>query len=167
MRVYLPATLPLLARAHRSGHYAETGAFAHAVTPALREWYTEGDAEELEYAALLDAAEGALRLLAAEPEAPRRRVVVAAEVPDSLVRPVPTETGFTSSVALAGPVEAARVVSVHVDDGEALDDVAAAAEALPAAARGDEDARFVVDGADAHDLLWFDVTEVGDVVAGL
>lgn len=159
MRIYLSATLPLLARAHATGHYAETGAFAHAVTPALREWYTEGDPEELEYAALLEAAEGSLRLLAADGTAPRRRVVVAAEVADSLVAPVPVEPA-RSTVALRGPVTAASVVSVHVDDDQAAQDVAAAARALPAAARGNEDARFTVEAADAHDLLWYDVSEI-------
>lgn len=159
MRVYLSATLPLLARAHATGRYGEPGAFAHAVTPALREWYTEGHLEELEYAALLDAAEGSLRLLAADAEAPRRRVVVAAEVADSLVAPVPGEA-FRSTVALTEALCADRVVSVHVDDDAAADDVAAAARALPAAARGDEDARFAVDTADAHELLWYDVSEI-------
>jgi hypothetical protein len=155
----------MLAAAHAGGRYAGTGAFAHAVTPALREWYTEGDIEELEYAALLDAAEGSLRLLAADPGAPRRRVVVAAEVPDDLVRAT-GDGEHRSSVALAGPVDAEHVVSVHVDDDAAAADVAAAAEALPAALRGDDDARFVLDGADAHDLLWYDVSEVPDLVEG-
>jgi hypothetical protein len=163
MRVYLAATLPMLARADARGVYAEEGATAHAVTPALREWYSEGNEEELEYAALLEAAEAALRLLAADDGAPRRRVVVAADVPDSAVRPLAVDD-VRSAVALAGPVAAEHVVSVHVDDAEAEEDVAAAAKALPAAARGDEDAAFVVDGADAHDLLWYDVTEVPDLL---
>jgi hypothetical protein len=165
MRVYLSATVPTLAQAHSSGRFAEAGALAHAVTPSLREWYTEGDTEELEYAALLDAAEGSLRLLAADRGAPRRRVVVAAEMPDGMVRPTPEEHGFRSTVALAAAVERRHVVSVHVDDDEAADDGAAAARALAAAAHGDEDARFVVDSADAHDLLWFDVTEIPALVA--
>jgi LPS sulfotransferase NodH len=163
MRVYLSATLPLLARAHAAGRYGEPGAFAHAVTPALREWYTEGDLEELEYAALLDAAQGSLRLLSADPGAPRRRVVVAAEVADALVTPAPGEPA-RSTVALRETVLAGQVVSVHVDDDDAAGDVAAAARALPAAARGDEDARFAVDGAEAHELLWYDATEIASLL---
>jgi hypothetical protein len=159
MRVYLSATLPLLARAHATGRYGAPGAFAHAVTPALREWYTEGDPEELEYAAMLEAAESSLRLLAADDTAPRRRVVVAAEVADFLVAPVPGEP-YRSTIALAGPLRAADVVSVHLDDEAAAADVAAAAKALAAAARGDEDAQFAVDTAEAHDLLWYDVSEI-------
>jgi hypothetical protein len=159
MRVYLSATLPLLASAHGSGRFAESGAVAHAVTPGLREWYTSGDIEELEYAALLDAAHGSLRLLAADPDAPRRRVVVAADVPDAFVR-LRSGADARSMVALDGDVGHEHVVSVHVDDAEAETDVAAAALALPAAARGDDDAQFTVDSADAHDLLWYDVTEL-------
>jgi len=43
------------------------------VTPTLREWYAEGDAEELEYAALMAAARASLRLLAHASDAPPRR----------------------------------------------------------------------------------------------
>lgn len=163
MRIYLAATRPLLAQAHASGRFAESGAACHVVTSALREWYAEADSEELEYAALLEAAEASLRLLAAEPGAPSRRVVVAAEVPAGLVQPSRATTPRSAAV-LAGPVERRHVVSVHVDDEEAEADVAAAARALPAAARGDEDAQFVVDGADGHDLLWYDVTEIDRVL---
>ncbi len=52
------------------------------MTPALREWYLSDDIEELEYAALNRAALASLRLLAVHPDAPRRRVVVAVDVPD-------------------------------------------------------------------------------------
>jgi len=53
-RVYLPATPAALAEALASGMVAAGP--AHAVTPALREWYATGDLEELELAALTDAA---------------------------------------------------------------------------------------------------------------
>ena len=164
MRVYLACTVPLLARAHASGRFAEAGATCHVVTPGLREWYAGADGEELEYAALLEAGEASLRLLAAEPGAPRRRVVVAAEVPSGLVQPSWAEHTPRSTAVLAGPVERRHVVSVHVDDDEAAADVDAAARALSAAARGDEDAQFVVDGADGHDLLWYDASEIDDLV---
>lgn len=160
-RVYLPATLPLLAALERTGRW--DGTPAHAVTPALREHYTEGDLEELEYAALLDAAEASLRLLAADPAAPRRRVVLAAEVADTAVRPDASQ-GTASAAVLTGPLDRSAVVSVHVDDDSAVDDVAAAAEALPAADAGDDDAAFTVSGAEGHDLLWYDVTEIADLV---
>jgi hypothetical protein len=56
---------------------------------------------------------------------------------------------------------------VHVDAPEAETDVAAAAEALGAADVGDDDARFVVDGAEDHELLWFGLQEVPGLVGGV
>jgi hypothetical protein len=41
VRVYLPATLPLLRSWLDAGR--ATGATAYAVTPALREWYREAN----------------------------------------------------------------------------------------------------------------------------
>ena len=46
------------------------------------------DEEELEYAAMSMAADASLRMLAADPEAPARRVVIAAELPERIVHPV-------------------------------------------------------------------------------
>ena len=46
MRIYLPGTMRDLARLRDDGALAG-GFTAHAVTPALREWYAEGDDEEL------------------------------------------------------------------------------------------------------------------------
>ncbi len=159
MRVYVASTLAGLELLRHSGLSAPL--VAHAVTGALREWYAEADADELEYAAAADAAEGSLRLLAAGE--PCRRVVVAAELPDAWVQPHPSEGG-PSSVLVSSPVTLDRVVSVHLDDDVAEADVAAAVAALPAADAGDEDARFTVDGAQGHELLWYDVTELDDVL---
>src|SRR5712671_4314899 len=96
MRVFLPSTLPALAEALRAGQVgsgAESGAGAapgqqpgYAVTPALREAYASGDEEELEYAALTEAARASLRMLATDPASPPRRVVLVAEIPDEQVR---------------------------------------------------------------------------------
>ena len=49
----------------------------------------------------------------------------------------------------------------HVDDLLAVDDIAAAAAALPAADKGDDDAQFAVDGAEGHELLWYASQEMG------
>jgi hypothetical protein len=51
VRVYVPATVPMLAELRASGRLGAGPTIAHAVTPALREWYAEGDEEELEYVA--------------------------------------------------------------------------------------------------------------------
>ena len=98
MRVFLPSTLPALARALQTGQLNEAGQFSgagqlndgsvpgFAVTPALREAYASGNEDELEYAALTEAARASLRLLAADPAAPPRRVVLAAELAADQVR---------------------------------------------------------------------------------
>jgi hypothetical protein len=158
MRVYLPATLPLLA-AWRVAGEAPAGA-AHAVTPALREWYREGDSEELEYTATVAAARSSLRLLADDPQAPRRRVVLAADVPDGAVTP----GAERSEVRLAVGVPLRDWASVLADDRDAATVVEAAVGALPAADAGDEDAEFTLDEADAHELGWYAVQELGELV---
>jgi hypothetical protein len=162
MRVYLPVTMPALASAHAAGAFKGV-AQAHAVTPTMREWYVEGDLEELEYAAMTEAAEASLRLIAEADDAPRRRVVVAADVPDGAVRPAPDE-GFRSAVRLSADVPLDAVASVHVDELEAEPVVMAAVAALEAADGGDDDARFLLDEAEATELLWYDVSEIPDLV---
>jgi len=150
------------------------GAPVHAVTPALREHYTDGDTEELELAAMLDAADSSLRLLsgaggagAGDAGGPTRRLVLAADVPAASVRPRPAASGdpaeALSRVELAEPLAVRAVVSAHVDERDAEPDVAAAARALPAADAGDDDASFAVDGAQGHDLLWYDATELAEL----
>jgi hypothetical protein len=166
MRVYLSTTLNRLAAAAATGAFepvAGAGLSAHAVTPTVREWYTEGDLEELEYAVLTDAAQTSLRLLAEEDGAAPRRVVIAADLPDQTVRPTP-EDG-RSRVRLAAPVPLDAVASVHVDEPEAGSTVAAAVRALPAADAGDDDALFALDEAEAWDLLWYDVTEIPQLIS--
>jgi hypothetical protein len=64
MRVYVPLTLPGLSAALATGSIGPVPLTAYAVTPALREWYAGGDDEELEYAALTQAARASLALLA-------------------------------------------------------------------------------------------------------
>jgi hypothetical protein len=155
--VYLPATVPMLSALRAQGKLA--GAEVHAVTPALREWYAEGDEEELEYVAFTRAAQGALRLLRHDTEAPRRRVVVSADVPASGVIREDQELG-SSAVRLAGPVELGAVAAVHIDGEGAVTDIAAAAEVVEEALAGDPDAQFTVDGAEDHELEWYDVSEL-------
>src|ERR1700754_330312 len=84
MRVFVPSTLPALAEALRAGHVGPQPGYA--VTPALREAYASGDEEELEYAALTEAARASLRMLAVDQAAPPRRVVLAAELPAEQVK---------------------------------------------------------------------------------
>jgi Family of unknown function (DUF6912) len=157
-RVYLPATLPLLATLRSAGELLLPGGSAgHAVTSGLREWYSEGDEEELEYVAFTRAAQDALQLLHHDPQAPRRRVVISVDLAGA--RPVDPDLGV-SAVDVAGAVALSQVAAVHVDSADAEADVAAAAEVVPAAAAGDDDAQFTVDGVEDHELEWYDVSEI-------
>jgi Family of unknown function (DUF6912) len=159
MRVFLPSTLPALAAVLRAGEVGPAPLDGFAVTPALREAYASGDEEELEYAALMAAARASLRLLGADPEATRRRVVLAADVAPSSVNwtAYPDEPA-TVVVTAAVPVKA--LASGHIDGAEAEADVRAAADAMPAADVGDEDASFTVDSAEGHELLWYATQEL-------
>lgn len=167
MRVYLPATLPALASVLRAAEIGPAPVQAFTVTPALREWYASADLEELEYATLMHAARASLRLLRDDPDAPRRRVVLAAEVPDEQAgRGGGSGGGFEEPtlVLLTAPVPLARVVSGHVDDLAAVADVSEAVAALAAADAGDDDAQFLVDGAEGHELMWYATQELAYVV---
>lgn len=164
IRVYVPATVPMLAALHGSGELGGEPV-AHAVTPALREWYAEGDQEELEYVAFTRAAQGALRLLRRDAGAPRRRVVVSADVPAGSVTREDAELG-SSTVRLTRPVPLAAVAAVHLDGVDAAEDVAAAADVVEEALAGDPDAQFAVDGAEDHELEWYDVSELDTIATG-
>ncbi|MFC0036850.1 DUF6912 family protein [Actinomadura rayongensis] len=163
MRVFLPSTLPALAAVRAARAAGPAPLTAYAVTPALREWYASGDTEELEYAAMTAAARASLALLAADPDAPPRRVVLAAEVPDDQVAAL-HDLDEPALVRLSAPVPWRLLASGHVDDDEAAADVRAAAAALDAARAGDDDAQFTVDGAEGHELLWYATQELADLI---
>ena len=161
MRVFLPSTLPALAEVLRTGQAgSDPGPQpGYAVTPALREAYASGDEEELEYAALTEAARASLRMLANDKAAPPRRVVLAAELPAEQVK-LDAHDHEPARVLVSAAVPLARLASAHVDDAEAGQDVRAAVDALEAADAGDEDARFAVDGAEGHELGWYATQEL-------
>jgi len=135
---------------------------AFAVTPDLREWYIDNDSEELEHAALLEAARGSLRLLDEDPAAPRRRVVVAADMPDAAVTARPDLD--RAAVRIGAPLPVQLVASVHVDGPAAEPAVRAAVEAILAADLGGEDAQFLVDEAEDHELLWYASQEIAPLL---
>jgi len=159
VRVYLPTTLPGLADILAKGEVGPPPLQAFAVTPALREAYASGDDEELEYVAMLAAATQSLRLLHADPDAPRRRVVLAADVPDTQVS-WQAYADEPAAAAVSAEVPLKAVASGHVDNLEAMADVRAAAEAIAAADAGDDDASFTVDSAEAHELAWYATQEL-------
>ncbi|PRY14758.1 DUF6912 family protein [Kineococcus rhizosphaerae] len=166
MRVYWPTTLTALARLAGSGELAPAPVTVHAVTPTLRDFYADADPrdleEELEFVAMTDAAGRSVRLLAEEPAAAPRRVVLALDVPDAAVES--TRGAWSgperSQVRVDVPLRLADLVSVHVDDAEAEADVRAAIGALAAADAGDEDAQFTLEACEGHDLLWYDAGEL-------
>jgi hypothetical protein len=163
IRVYVPATVASLSSLRDSGELGPAPVAAHAVTPALREWYAEGDEDELEYVAFTRAAQGALRLLRHDPATARRRVVISADLPVSGVRRGDQELG-SSTVFLAAPLPLGAVAAIHLDGLGAADDVAAAADVVDEALAGDPDAQFTVDGAEDHELEWYDVSELDGLV---
>lgn len=168
MRVYVPLTLSGLAEAHKTGELGPGPLTAYAVTPGLREWYVSDDIEELEYAALNRAAAASLRLLAGDPDAARRRVVVAIEVRDQDAVADPDRVLVASAlgeVRVGSAVPLGKAAAVHVDGDDAVGDVSAAADALGAADQGDDDAQFTVDGAEDHELLWYGVQEIPNLIS--
>lgn len=163
IRVYVPATVPMLGDLHRER--ALTAVSGHAVTPELREWYAEGDEEELEYVAFTRAAQAALGLLRDDPAAPRRRVVISADLPTAAVQHARAELG-SSLVRLTGTLALSAVAAIHVDGLDAAGDIAAAAAVIDEALAGDPDAQFTVDGAEDHELAWYDISELDTLVRG-
>ena len=164
MRVYLPSTLSGLRRLLDTGQLGDPPLPAYAVTPALREWYAEGDEEELEYVAMTLAGRASIRLLdralLLQPGLAARRVVVVAEV--GAVDPAPDVD--RAAVRVLEPVPTRLVQAVHVDGAEAEQDVRAAAEALVEADLGSEDAGFVVEKAEGHELQWYATQEIGPLL---
>jgi hypothetical protein len=164
VRVYLPATTTVLRNLVDEGalHGPHT---AFAVTPQLREFYelsdADADTEELEYAALLAAARASLRLIDIDPMSARRRVVVAADVPDAQVSPIDDADTDRGAVTVEGDVRLRDVASAHIDGSDAEDDVRAAVNVVLEADLGSEDAQFVVDQAEGHELAWYATQEIG------
>jgi limonene-1,2-epoxide hydrolase len=164
-RVYLPATLPLLARLRADGRLTlESGLTGHAVTADLREWYAEGDEQQLEYVAYTRAAQDALALLSHDPLAPSKRAVISADVAERRVVPFDRTLG-SSAVSVGAHLDLSDVAAVHVDGVDAEAAVRTATEAVDRAADGDEDAQFIVDGVEDHELEWYDVTELNELLA--
>ncbi|MDA8371309.1 MAG: hypothetical protein M0026_15790 [Nocardiopsaceae bacterium] len=146
MRIYLPSTLPALAAVLEDGEVRGAPFTAYAATDELRSALGADD-EELEYEALHHAAAASLRLLAADAQAPRRRVVIAADVPGTIVQE-PADDDGPAAVTVTGTVPLNRVASAHVDDAGAVDGIAAA---LAEPGAGHED---------GHELMWYATQEL-------
>lgn len=143
MYVFLPSTVPALAAILDERRVDGAGLTFFTADPA-----PGSDTEEAEYEAMYAAAEESLRLLGEAPEAPRRRVVLAAEMPDHLIEYTGRSGQDVARVRITGAVPYKKFKSAHVDDPDAADDIAVAA-ADPAS-----------DAAEDHELMWFAVQEL-------
>lgn len=171
MRIYLPVTATAV-RTLLAGDElpaGPAGLTAFAVTPGLRRWYGEDapagaeppDEEDLEYAACAEAARACLRLLAGEPSAPRRRVVLAVDAPDGAV--TVRDDLDRGVVRVAAAVGVSALAALFVDDADAAPTVARAAEAIDAADLGDADAEETVGDAEGFELSWYGPEELATV----
>jgi hypothetical protein len=164
MRIYVPSTIPLLDAACHAGEIGPAPLTAYAVTPALREWYSGGDDEELEYAAMAQAARASVGLIAADPDAARRRVVIACEV-----GAVPPADGTVelgdARLDMHVVIPWTKVAAVHVDAAAAAEVIGKAADTWDAAQNADDDAVFALDSCEGEDLLWYATQEIPDLLA--
>lgn len=144
MRIYL-GVAPGDVEAFLAGARIPDGLEARAVTAALVDGYPDGDEEELEYVAMLDAAEDSLARLTVD-DPPRRLVLVAeAHSVDELEG---TKVRVTSEIPWK------KVASLHRDTADAEGDVTEAL-AGPVDARGP--AR---DRLEDRDLAWYAPQEI-------
>lgn len=146
MRLYIPATSTLIESLVVTGELPASIGFA--VTPALREWYRADDEEELEYIASMAAAKASLEMLVADPNAKRRRAVIALDVAD--ISPLLDQD--RAAVKVERVVTFQEVDSALVDDPDIQDEIAAAISVWGAL---DEDSHFLREQAQSHELLWF------------
>jgi hypothetical protein len=155
MRVYVPATLAMLAELVADGFLQPRAGTAFAVTAALREGYAEGDQEELAEVAIREAALASLRLISGEPSGglPLRRAVVVADTADETVTLRPDLDDAV--VRVRGRIAMNQVAAVYVDNAAAEPAVRAAIDVIDAADLGDEDAELTVGDAQDHDLAWY------------
>jgi hypothetical protein len=155
----------MLRKLAKNGVFEPIGGTAFSLTPKLRESYTSGEEEELEYAALSEAARASLRLLSVEfglgeEGTPARRVVVSADLDDVTLRPDLDD----GAVRISGGVPLEKVAAVHVDTEEAEYAVRQAAGAVDSADMGDMDAEFLIGEAEDHELAWYAPSEVAFLV---
>lgn len=157
MRVYIPATFAMLKELEADGEIHARSGWGFAATPALVEFFTSGDEEEIEAVAFDDAALASLRLLAIgdEPDFPHRRVVISADV-DAVPQPDMGE----SVVKLSEAITREDVAAIHVDIAAAEDATKKATELIDAADLGDQDAELAVGDAQDNYLAFYHPDEL-------
>ncbi|OFS17323.1 hypothetical protein [Corynebacterium sp. HMSC27B11] len=169
MRVFIPATHSMLADFARDQVLPIRSGAVFGLTQAVRDFYTSGDDEELEYTAFLDAARASLRLLAtedasgAEEAFPNRRVVLAADIPDANLTADPTGGDSVLRVDPA-QLELTQLRAIHTDDEDAEAATKRAKECIDDADLGDEDAELALGDCEDNLMSWYDSKELGMLV---
>lgn len=167
MRLFIPATLTMLETLVEERHMPVRSGTAFGATPALVESYSQGDLEEIEHVAFMEAALASLRLLggeidsgAAHPDHPHRRVVVSVDVPEGGYELRPDLDTAVVRLVGDGTVSTDQVAAVHVDLAGAAELVRDAIDVVDRADLGDEDAELTVGDALDVDLAWYDPVEL-------
>lgn len=165
VRVYLPATFDMLGTLAKDGQMPVRSGVGFSLTPALREFFTSGDDEEIEYQAFLEASRASLRLLTAggEEKFPHRRVVISADLPETSVS-ANADKGEAVVDVFPALLEASQLVAIHVDDEGNEPATAAAIEVVDAADLGDEDAEITLGDCEDNLMSWYDAKELGVLV---
>lgn len=111
VRVYVPTDLPSLARYTAEGGIGPSPVHGHAVTEWLQESWPEAEQDDWEYAAMMAAADDSATRLAtsSDPDVPRRRVVLVAEVERV------TADRDSTAVSVDAAVSMRLVQAVHAD----------------------------------------------------
>lgn len=165
MRVYLAST-PAALRGILGAAMIPAGS-GWAVTPSLRAAAADGgtagtaDGEELEYLAMLLAADGSVVRLLAEQGGDdlSRRVVLAVDVDEPLVRADAGESAEPGSVSLTGAAPLLNLAAAHIDDDET-------AELLTSLlADPDVDAAACAVRLEGRGLLWYAVQELAGLLS--
>ena len=151
----------MLTELEETGQLAARSGWGFTVTPALREFYTEGDEEEIEYSAFLEASMASLRLLAIgdEDKFPHRRVVISVDVDESVVTPKP-DMGEPVVALNPATITKDNLQAIHVDIEESEAATAKAIAAIDNADLGDEDAELAVGDALDNFMAFYDPTEL-------
>lgn len=161
MRVYIPATFSMLQNLSETGVLSARAGWGFAVTPALTEFFTSGDEEEIADVAFTEASRASIRLLAIgdQERFPHRRVVVSVDLPDEQVASTP-DNGEAVVKLSPAQVSLDQVAAVHVDTEANEEATAKAVELIDAADLGDEDAELAVGDAEDNFLAWYDPSEL-------
>lgn len=159
MRIYLPSTPAALCTAIRSGlPLCGEGSIGYGPTTFFREEVGVDDREELEYLAMIEAAQAAVRALAANEErspCPPRRVVIAADVADDDL--VVTPEVHPAAVRTRVPILQDAVAAIHVDEADTVPLVERAVRSLRDPQRPDDE---LLDELADRPLLWYDRSEL-------